>query len=93
MFIETQAPRRKRKGEGVTRKYSMRIRSLIPTGDTLQIVCTSAPTSRSPRRASAPSPPSAVADRDRGPPDRGCLNLSLSLGHACEMRPSTLSKL
>jgi hypothetical protein len=29
--------------EGDTRNYSMRIRSLIPTGDTLQIVCTSAP--------------------------------------------------
>ena len=28
---------------GDTRNYSMRIRSLIPTGDTLQIVCTSAP--------------------------------------------------
>ena len=29
--------------KGDTRNYSMRIRSLIPTGDTLQIVCTSAP--------------------------------------------------
>ena len=28
---------------GDTRNYSMRIRSLIPTGDTLQMVCTSAP--------------------------------------------------
>ena len=28
--------------KGDTRNYSMRIRSLIPTGDTLQIVCTSA---------------------------------------------------
>ena len=58
MFIETQA-------QGVTRKYSMRIRSLIPTGDTLQIVCTSAPTSRSPRRASA-----LATVRRRGPGPR-----------------------
>ena len=85
MFIETQA-------QGVTRKYSMRIRSLIPTGDTLQIVCTSAPTSRSPRRASA-----LATVRRRGPGPRAAgsrmpqsLSLSATLAR-CDLLRSQSS--
>ena len=71
MFIETQA-------QGVTRKYSMRIRSLIPTGDTLRCrLC--APRHQPPAPLAGPRPPRHRPPSRTGTAGRRIADASISL--------------